>query len=114
MTPAPTLQELIDTVKADAATDAQPLEQLAVASTTASQLTETTDALLGHFVDQCRKSGHSWTEISAALGVTKQAAHKRFSFGAAPTLDRFTPRARTGVEAAGDEAKRFGHSFIGT
>lgn len=43
------------------------------------------DALLGHFVDQCRRRGRSWSEISNALGVTKQAAHKRF----APALPAF-------------------------
>jgi len=32
-------------------------------------------------------------EISAALGVSKQAAHKRFSLVTSP-LERFTPRAR--------------------
>lgn len=81
MTPAPTLQELIETVQRDAPS-ADLLDLLATASSTVARLEEVGDAVLGHFVDRCRRHGHSWTEISAALGVSKQAAHKRFSFPA--------------------------------
>src|SRR5580693_4293263 len=99
MTPPPRLQALIDSVRQDAGTD-DPISQLAVAAATAAQLEETTDALLGHFVDRCRHDGRSWSEISAALGVTKQAVHKRFAALAdqvlaaipEPTLERFTDR----------------------
>ena len=70
------------------------------------------DAVLGHFVDRCRRHGHSWTEISTALGVSKQAAHKRFSF-TAQTLDRFTERARRTVDAATRAARALGHNFVG-
>ena len=69
MTPPPTLQELIDTVRLDAGSD-DPIGQLAVASATASDLEQTTDALLGYFVDRCRRAGRSWSQISTALGVT--------------------------------------------
>src|SRR5215831_19734839 len=122
MTPPPTLQELIDTVRRDAQTD-DPIGQLAVASATASDLEQTTDALLGHFVDRCRRAGRSWSEISAALGVTKQAVHKRFagplaerltSVTGAPTLERFTPRARNVLAAAAAAADASDHPVIGT
>lgn len=86
MTPAPGLQELIATVERDAASR-DPLDLLTTASSTVARLEEVGDAVLGHFVDRCRRQGHSWSEISAALGVSKQAAHKRFSFPA-PTLER--------------------------
>ena len=33
--------------------------------------------LVGHFVDQARRSGASWTEIGRSMGVTKQAAQQR-------------------------------------
>ena len=112
MTPAPTLQGLIETVEADAAS-ADPLDLLATASSTVAQLEEVGDAVLGHFVDRCRRNGHSWTEISGALGVTKQAAHKRFSF-TAPTLERFTERARRAVDAAAVAARDLRHNFVGT
>jgi hypothetical protein len=113
MTPSPTLQELIDAVRADAAGE-EALLQLSEASKTVSDLEHVADALLGHFVDQCRRSGHSWSEISGALGVSKQAAHKRFTFDAAPTFERFTERARKVLSQSEDEAHRLGHGFVGT
>ena len=112
MTPAPTLQELIETVERDTQSSAL-LDLLATASSTVAQVEEVGDAVLGHFVDRCRRNGHSWTEISSALGVTKQAAHKRFSFPA-PTLERFTPRARGAVDAATKAARALAHNFVGT
>ena len=112
MTPAPELPELIRTVEADAAAP-EPLRQLATASRTAAELTETSDALVGHFVDRCRQAGHSWAEISGALGVTKQAAHKRYSW-APPALERFTQRARQALEAATAAAKSFEQPYVGT
>jgi hypothetical protein len=112
MTPAPGLQELIDSVERDAASE-DPLDLLATASSTVTALEEVGDAVLGHFVDRCRRQGHSWSEISAALGVTKQAAHKRFSFPA-PTLERFTERARRSIDAAAGAARSLGHNYVGT
>jgi hypothetical protein len=112
MTPSPTLQGLIDAVKADTSSD-DPLIRLSQASKTVDDLEQVGDALLGHFVDQCRRSGHSWSEISTALGVSKQAAHKRFTFEA-PTFERFTIRARSVLRQSEREAHRLGHGFVGT
>jgi hypothetical protein len=112
MTPAPTLQQLIETVERDSPS-AELLDLLATASSTVAQLEEIGDSVLGHFVDRGRRHGHSWTEISGALGVTKQAAHKRFSFSA-PTLERFTERARRAVDAAAVAARELGHNFVGS
>src|SRR5580704_11899558 len=112
MTPAPSLQALIETVRADAG-DGDALAQLAQASRTVGDLEELSDALLGHFVDRCRHAGHSWSEISSALGVSKQAAHKRFSPGA-PTFERFTHRARAVLIGADGEARGAGVRVIGT
>src|ERR1051326_6140484 len=79
----------------------EPLEQLTDAVLAAETLGEVADHLIGHFVDQARKSGASWTEIGQAMGVSKQAAQKRFvAKGEPATLDpnqgfaRFTSRAR--------------------
>jgi ATP-dependent Clp protease ATP-binding subunit ClpA len=122
MTPPPTLQELIDTVRQDAGTE-DPIGQLLVASATASDLEQTTDALLGHFVDRCRRAGRSWSEISAALGVTKQAVHKRFAGPLAeriaattgrPAFERFTQRARSVLAAADAAAEASASWVIGT
>lgn len=112
MTPGPTLQELINGVRADAPAE-DPLRQLSQASKTVADLEQTSDALLGHFVDQCRRGGHSWSEISGALGVSKQAAHKRFSFDV-PRFERFTERARSVLACSEEEAQNLGHGFVGT
>ena len=112
MAPAPPLTDLIATVSADAAST-DPLVRLATASATAAELTETSDALVGHFVDECRAAGHTWSEISQSLGVTRQAAHKRFS--ATPReLQRWTERAKQVLAASVDAARGLGHPFVGT
>jgi ATP-dependent Clp protease ATP-binding subunit ClpA len=122
MTPPPTLQELIETVRQDSSSD-QPLDQLVAAAAAAAELEETTDALLGYFVDRCRRDGRSWTEISAALGVSKQAVHKRFASAVAthiaaatpkPTFERFTDRARHVMAESSQAAISLGDDFVGT
>ncbi|MEQ4206624.1 Clp protease N-terminal domain-containing protein [Actinopolymorpha sp. B9G3] len=119
MAPAPSLHELIETVRTDAASD-DVLDQLAAARAVVAELSETGDAVLGHFVDRARGSGRSWTEISKVLGVTKQAVHKRFTKLSlyldlsAPTFERFTPRARRAFDAATEQARALGHSYVGT
>ncbi len=69
------LDDLIDAIK-KVHTDA--LDQLSDAVIAADHLGEVADHLIGHFVDQARRSGASWTEIGASMGVSKQAAQKRF------------------------------------
>ncbi|GFG64389.1 hypothetical protein MKUB_18790 [Mycobacterium kubicae] len=110
------LDELINAIK-HVHTDA--LDQLADAVLAAESLGEVADHLIGHFVDQARRSGASWTEIGKAMGVTKQAAQKRFVPRAeATTLDpnqgfgRFTPRARNAVVAAQNVAHDAGNDEI--
>lgn len=115
MTPGPDLQQLITTIKTDAGSDDE-LEQLAVAATTINELTSTGDAALGFFVDRARGAGKSWVEISAVLGVSKQAAHKRFadSWSARPGFRRYTARTKAVVDAAKDVARSRHNAFIGT
>jgi ATP-dependent Clp protease ATP-binding subunit ClpA len=101
------------------------LDQLQSAMVAAEHLGEVADHLVGHFVDQARRSGASWTEIGRAMGVTKQAARKRFTpkdpgAPTSPTLDpddgfnRFTPRARNVIVAAHNEARHAGSAEVGT
>jgi ATP-dependent Clp protease ATP-binding subunit ClpA len=104
------LDELIDAIKR---VHPDVLDQLADAVLAAEHLGEIADHLIGHFVDQARRSGASWTDIGKSMGVTKQAAQKRFVPRAeATTLDpeqgfeRFTPRARNAVVAAQNAAHR--------
>jgi hypothetical protein len=93
------------------------LDQLTDAMLAAEHLGEVADHLIGHFVDQARRSGASWTDIGARMGVTKQAAQKRF-VTKGDTIDpnegfaRFTPRARAAVVAAQDAARDAGNTEI--
>jgi hypothetical protein len=114
--PPPTFAELIEMVLRDANSE-EALDQLAKASLVVSQISETGDAVLGHFVDRARKNGRSWVEISNVLGVTKQAVHKRFAAGGSAErrwLRRYTERARHAVEASSGIARGFQHSVVGT
>jgi hypothetical protein len=54
------------------------LDRLSEAVFAAEYLGEIADHLIGHFVDQARGGGSSWTDIGKSMGVTKQAAQKRF------------------------------------
>jgi hypothetical protein len=110
------LDDLIDVIKQ---VHEEPLEQLTDAVLAAETLGEISDHLIGHFVDQARRSGASWTEIGKCMGVTKQAAQKRFVPKADPALDpnagfaRFTPRARNVIVVAQNKAGKAGNNEIG-
>src|ERR1700693_2942758 len=71
------LDNLITYVKA-LHPDGGPLDNVSGAIMVATQLDEQSDALIGHFVDQARRSGASWSQIGASMGVSKQAAQQRF------------------------------------
>jgi ATP-dependent Clp protease ATP-binding subunit ClpA len=88
--------------------DGGPLDNVTDAFAVSARLDEQSDALIGYFVDQARKSGASWSQIGGAMGVSKQAAQKRFVPGRltdiAPggaVFSRFTQRARNVLAAAG-------------
>ncbi|WP_116050083.1 Clp protease N-terminal domain-containing protein [Amycolatopsis palatopharyngis] len=112
------LDELIDSIKT---VHSDALEQLTDAVLVADHIGEVADHLIGHFVDQARRSGASWTEIGKSMGVTKQAAQKRFvpkTSGEPNDLDpsqgfsRFTEQARNVVVAAQNEAQQVGNVTI--
>ncbi|WP_149264136.1 Clp protease N-terminal domain-containing protein [Actinomadura sp. K4S16] len=110
------LDDLINGIK-KSHTDA--LEQLTSAVLAAEHLGEVADHLIGHFVDQARRSGASWTEIGKSMGVSKQAAQKRFvPKGEKSDLDpsqgfsRYTDRARKVVVASMSQARAAGHAEI--
>ncbi|WP_062431234.1 Clp protease N-terminal domain-containing protein [Herbidospora daliensis] len=111
--PVVRLDDLINGIKA---ANPNVLEQLSGAVLMAEHLSDVADHLIGHFVDQARKSGASWTDIGRSMGVTKQAAQKRF----VPKLEdnqqqfsRFTPRAKTAIGEAQRLAKELGHPMAG-
>ncbi|NMN95398.1 Clp protease N-terminal domain-containing protein [Antrihabitans stalactiti] len=91
----------------------QPLDQLTAAVLAAEHFTEISDHLVGHFVDQARRSGASWSEIGSSLGVTKQAAQQRFTPRAdANMFARFTEKARKSVVESQEEARKGKHTEI--
>jgi hypothetical protein len=97
----------------------EPLEQLTDAVLAADHLGEVADHLIGHFVDRARRSGASWSDIGRSMGVTKQAAQKRFVPKDLPLdpqqgFSRFTPRARNVVVVAQEKAREAGNPEIGT
>lgn len=107
------LDDLIDAIKK---THSDVLDQLSDAVLAADHLDELADHLIGHFVDQARRSGASWTEIGKSMGVSKQAAQKRFTAKGESDLSqgfsRFTEQARSAVVASQNEAHAAGHAEI--
>ncbi|MFF5564804.1 Clp protease N-terminal domain-containing protein [Streptomyces sp. NPDC012623] len=112
------LDDLIEAIKK---VHPDALEQLSGAVIAADHLGEVADHLIGHFVDQARRSGASWTEIGRSMGVTKQAAQKRFvpkdsggvvDLDASQGFSRFTDRARNVVVASQIEARAAGNAEI--
>ncbi|MFE9607800.1 Clp protease N-terminal domain-containing protein [Streptomyces sp. NPDC006012] len=107
------LDDLIDAIKK---VHSEPLDQLQDAVIAADHLGDVADHLIGHFVDQARRSGASWTEIGKSMGVTRQAAQKRFVPKESADLDpnqgfsRYTVRARNVVMAAHAKAKEAGNT----
>ncbi|MET0188432.1 MAG: Clp protease N-terminal domain-containing protein [Pseudonocardia sediminis] len=114
------LGDLIDGIRK---VHTEPLDQLTDAMIAAEHLGDVADHLIGHFVDQARRSGASWTDIGRCMGVTKQAAQKRFvpkdpvepsDMTMAEGFSRFTPRARNVVIASQNHARESANAEIGT
>jgi hypothetical protein len=119
------LDELIGFVKGQ---DGTPLDHVSAAVQLSDRLGELADHLIGHFVDQARRAGASWTEIGQSMGVTKQAAQKRFVpkssdwddlffdtlVASTGKFSRLTDRAKHSVVAAHREALERRHDHIGT
>jgi len=107
--PLPVAIRLDDLIEGIKTSHQDVLDQLSNAVLVADHLGELSDHLIGHFVDQARRSGASWSEIGQSMGVSKQAAQKRFvpkadAEPAEPDLqegfNRFTVPARNVVVAA--------------
>ncbi|MDA2891274.1 ATP-dependent Clp protease ATP-binding subunit [Mycolicibacterium sp. BiH015] len=112
------LDDLIEAIKD---VHDEPLDQLTDAVLAAEALGEVADHLIGHFVDQARRSGASWTDIGKCMGVTKQAAQKRFvpktptdagALDPSAGFSRFTERARNVVVQAQNKAHEAGNAEI--
>jgi hypothetical protein len=98
-----------------------PLANVTDAFVVSEQLNEQSDALIGYFVDQARRSGLSWSQIGGAMGVSKQAAQKRFvppkaaglMTATAQPFSQFTPRAGRTLLAAAQLAADNGEPAFG-
>jgi len=117
---SPVALRLDDLIEAINRVHADALDRLTDAMLAADHLGDLADHLIGHFVDQARRSGASWTEIGRSMGVTKQAARKRFtpkdldleSTDPNQTFARFTVRARNAVMAAHTSASERRHDQV--
>jgi Clp amino terminal domain, pathogenicity island component len=115
------LDDLINYVKRQHP-DGDALAHLSEAVLVSEHLGELADHLIGHFVDQARRAGASWTVIGQNMGVTKQAAQKRFVPSRSDlfdlltdgVFDRFTERAKQALRNALEEARRAGHPQVGS
>lgn len=72
---APQLIALVEQTAPTATT----LERIAIAIQIGDEANDAADDTVRHFVDVARRAGHSWSEIGGQLGVSKQAARKRFA-----------------------------------
>lgn len=124
MEPLPQFDDLIEHIES-ADPEATAVQHLVESVGLATHLGELADHLVGHFVDQARSAGASWAEIGDALGVTKQAAQKRFvprarsehhlGGGRAKSMfERFTDEARSMVVASEELCRQAGHPEVGT
>src|SRR4051794_5193764 len=99
-----------------------PLTALASAEAVAAELVALGDRLIGFYVERARHAGHSWAEIGAHVGISRQAAQQRFAprwgsltvadLTAAGGLDRATGRLRATLEAAERHARTLDHDGI--
>src|ERR1700734_3768049 len=114
------LDGLIGYVKSQ---DGTALDHVSAAVRISEHLDDLADHLIGHFVDQARRSGASWTQIGQSMGVTKQAAQKRFvpkdpgepsDIDSSHGFSRYSPQARNAVVAAQNEAHAAGNTEIQT
>lgn len=59
--------------------DGEPLQLVTDAIIISGRLGELADQVVDHFVQRARAGGASWAEIGESMGVSKQAAQKKFA-----------------------------------
>lgn len=99
----------VERVRRDAPFPSEPLSCLAVAVAVSEELRAEADDLVGLFVDAARRDGHSWTEIGACLGVTKQAVRKRYASSVGFPMQSRLQRC---LDQAGVEARLIGSAEV--
>jgi Clp amino terminal domain, pathogenicity island component len=103
--------------------DCDVLDRLEAACSTARDLGDVADRLVTYFVNEARDGGLSWTLIGERMGITKQAARKRYVPRDIPDepsvlreriYGRYTDRAKHVIVLAQSQAKAHHHHYIGT
>ena len=102
--------------------DRDSLDLVTDAVILSGRLGELGDGLIDHFVQQARENGASWAEIGQSMGVSKQAAQKRFvgeerqhfKLAKGGLFTRFAGDARSTVQAAVGHAQQLRSSDINT
>ena len=91
------------------------LALLTTAAGLAGQLQALADDLVEDYVEHCRMHGHTWTDVGAALGVTRQAVQQRFH---APHKrygpDMMTEDLRQAMTHVKQAAVQHRNNYIGT
>jgi hypothetical protein len=92
-----------------------PLERLEAAVTIVDELRGVGEEVLDRFVAEARAANCSWSEVGAALGVSKQAAQQRFPAGGplASWPQGVTEAVRAAMVTAQDESRDLGHNYVG-
>src|SRR4051794_14462332 len=117
----PELRDLVGQVVLESiGAERDPLRQLADAERLCAELGALGERLVGYFVEQARAEGHSWAEIGARKGISRQAAQQRYApyasrlvvadLAAAGALARFGPRAGQCLR----DAERYAQDALGT
>jgi hypothetical protein len=91
-----------------------PLERLEAAVTVVDELRGIGEEVLDRFVAEARAASCSWSEVGAALGVSKQAAQQRFPAGGPLTSwpEGVTQTVRAAMLTAQDESRELGHNYV--
>ena len=92
-----------------------PLERLEAAVTVVDELRGVGEEVLDRFVAEARAANCSWSEVGAALGVSKQAAQQRYPAGGPLTSwpEGVTEAVRAAMVSAQDESRDLGHNYVG-
>lgn len=102
--------------------DGDALHHLSQSMIVSEELTGMADGVVGHFVEQARQDGASWAEIGGSMGVTRQAAQKRFvprepadaTSTAATIFARLNDAAKQATESAKEHARQAQHDQVKT
>lgn len=102
-------ERLVENVRNSASSPTEALGCVRAAVAISEELRAEADDLVGYFVDEARRAGHSWTEIGTSLGVTKQAVRKRFGSAVGFPM---RSRLQRCLDQAAEEAKLDGSSEV--